>query len=352
MFAKSMRNLVLLAGLGTSPVLQAATEFDQGLAPVELVREFTGGTLYKSLPDNFPLISLPADLDLRLIGSVDQFSNQRLLLRSSLGAEPLRERLRTALLAAGWVELGANVPTSSLSLCHDQHGSLQIRTSTVGSESRVHVSRSFWPLPLPQPNAQTCAQQEAAQSSSSSWHAFYLEQLPVLEVPAQTTTPALPLRPFASLSSSSGSAGISIDIEREGIIEVPDTTSALLFEHFAAQMTAQGWRKDSAGTGAKSATSVWYKTVAAPEFAGAEVAAIEFNGMLSLQNTAGNSYRVQLRLQALSATAAGIGSFYSIRDFVPYVIQGNGTLQGTSFLNQVPALGIRGLPSGIFNVSQ
>jgi hypothetical protein len=164
----SLRNVVLMLGLGAAASLHAATEFENGLVPAELVREFAGGTVYKSLPDNFPAIPLPATVDLRLIGSMEQFSSQRLLLRTSLGVDAIRAQLRTALLGAGWVDL--SIDPSPLSLCHDQHGSMQISTTDRGGDNRVHVSRSFWPLSIPRPGTQTCAEQLAARQGSGNWY--------------------------------------------------------------------------------------------------------------------------------------------------------------------------------------
>jgi hypothetical protein len=66
------RKFVLLASVTLSAQLHAATEFPGGLVPMDIVREFAGGTLYQSVPDGFPPIALPPGLDLQLVASTSE----------------------------------------------------------------------------------------------------------------------------------------------------------------------------------------------------------------------------------------------------------------------------------------
>jgi hypothetical protein len=296
----SLRRFVLLLGLAGSTSLHAATEFTNGLVPMDVVREFAGGTVIKGLPDGFPALLLPEGLDLQLIGSLERDAwSQTILLRSSLSREAVRERLHAALTVQGWTDLGSTLPIAAqyiLNLCHGQHGLMSINTNTASNGSRIQVTRSFHPAQL----RTSCSEQQNRNRETATLYSFYSSQMPVLEVPAGTVnTPGPAILRGGSSSFSTDYA----EIDRDGSIEVPGTTAAAVHAHFSTQMQAQGWALDSSDTGERSASSVWTRTLTPP---GATASADMFVTLTVLRGT-GNFYGVRLRLQTPPAGSTGLG---------------------------------------------
>lgn len=210
---------------------------------------------------------------------------------------------------------------------------LQIGTSGQSGAQRLRVLRTSGVSAVdPTP---TC--QPPGSQSSANWQTYLIGLMPVLAVPPPTipATPGLIARPFVSMSSSSSNGSISVEMNHDGLIEVPDINIAGLYAHFAARLDEQGWRKDSEGSGTRSATAVWYRTVAPPATAAAGTTDTALTGTLTILHTSGNHYRVQFKLQATLAGQGAGGSNVIVRDFVP--------------VGQVPispAIGIRGVFAG------
>jgi hypothetical protein len=268
------------------------------------------------------------------VGSLDVGASlQQVLLESTQGLDTLREALRAAYVAAGWTDLSP-IPML-VRLCHDTQGTLQINTSAQAGTQRLRVLRTN-AISSVDPTL-SCSQQQGSQQSGG-WPTYFLGLMPVLAVPPQTIVPprGTVVRPFVSMSSSSSSSGTSIEMEHDGLIEVPDIDIAGLYAHFAARLAEQGWSRDSEGYGTRSATAVWYKTAAPPAHAAAGTADTELTGTLTILNTSGNNYRVQFKLQGTVSGQILPGGNIIVRDFVPY----------DQFSGNVPTLGIRGIPSG------
>lgn len=317
---KILRNAGLISALGLSATLNAAVEFSDGLVPAELARVFIGGTIYRSLPDNFPVPALPPGLDLQVVGSLEQGSNQQVVLHSGRASEAVFADLREAYQAEGWVDL--SLQASRLALCHDQLGSLQVLVSTTGPDaSHIRAIRSILPSGLgPLPGSLTCAQQRAMieeaanEAAPSTW---FFQLMPVLELPADAE-PASQFSPgligrFVSVSSS----GSGFEMDNDGGFSLADTTMAELQEHFALQLEEQGWTGDSSGLGDTSASSVWYRTVQPPVATGGTAAPdLPLTGIMTLLSTGDDNYRMLFKLQG-----------------------GEGVPR--------PSLGIRGIPIGV-----
>jgi hypothetical protein len=322
-----LRHFALVLGLAPAMLL-AATEFENGLVPMDLVQQFTGGTAYRSLPDGFPVVSLPAGTDVRVVGSLKQGSTLQALLGTSQNVDTLRATLVAAYVAAGWVDFTPANTTSSI-LCHDEAGSLLISRAMSGFNGlRLLNYRSSR-----YPGDATCAEQ--ADPNAETWTTYFLDLMPVLTVPPQTTTPAGLISPYTSMSGSYSAGGTSIEMERDGLIDVPDINTAGLYSHFAARLAEQGWQNDTQDSTTVSATSVWYATVPPPDFAEADVGDTELTGVLTLLHLGEERYRVAFSLYIESDVVLTPGSYVGVRDFVPL---------GPP-LNE-PTLGIRGIPSG------
>jgi len=291
------RKLVLLASLALSTQLHAATEFPGGVVPMDIVREFSGATLYQGLPDDFPPISLPPGLDLRLVASTSENYSQKVVLRTSLSRDALYEQLRSALPAQGWLDISLSY---LLRFCHDQYGTLSVSVNTSSSGgNRVEVTRSSYPVPL------TCSEQQAQAEANAAWSSFYTARFPVLEAPpeALTTNPS----PYILRSGSSSSSGRRIDMNNGGSIEVPDTSVADLHEYFALQMQDQGWQMDSSANGERGATSVWIMSADAPELSSE---AVDMLVTLSVVHGTGDAYGISIKLQSPPDAGSGF-DFYS-----------------------------------------
>jgi hypothetical protein len=330
----SPRHLILLLCLGTSS-LHAATEFTDGLVPMDIVREFSGGTVYPSLPDDFPPMNWPADTDLHVIATTVQPYSQRILLRTSHSSHEIQQRLLAVLTVHGWTQI-SSLSSYYLLMCHDRYGQMTITTSNTGTYTRVSVSRSVIPQGLT--GLPTCAEQQRTTRENDIAQNFFSTQLPVLEVPAGTVQ-SVP-RAYLIGGSSSFYSNDGVEISRDGVIQVPDTTVADLYEHFAAQMQEQGWQVDSSDAGQRGASSVWLKSMTVP----GATTSTEVMTTLTLLLGVDAHYSVQLRLQSLPKAGGGLGIIgifggsSIVRDFIPIPV-------GLLPLNE-PQLGIRGIPAG------
>lgn len=322
------RHLFFLAAL--APSAQAATDFVNGLVPIELVRQFTSAAVYRSLPDTFPVVTLPEGTDVRLVGSMQRGSTlDALLVTENVGA--LYDALMSAYTAAGWLNVGESALFGFGQLCHDQLGVMIItRPTPTYMGLRLTHSRAYL-----QPG-QTCA--SAAAGSSTPWIEYIFGLVPALTPPPQAQ-PAESFRPYQVVLQPDpflpgGVVGGTLAYASD--IDAPDLDLADLYAYFAADLEQQGWEIDSEGAGEKSATAVAYKVVPPP--ANVDASDTQLTGFLTLLDTGDATYRVTFSLKFTTDADITLGLLLQ----VPYTIMGNGQLPP---LNE-PTLGIRGIPSG------
>lgn len=335
------RNIILLSGLGLSLALYAATGFEDDLVPGELVREFAGGEVYRDLPEGFPVPALPRDSGLAIIGSLDRGGRSQVLLRTVDSFEDAREMLREAYENGGWISLGEN--PASLSLCHDDYGTLEVRRAMRAGENRLHLilSPAFTNLP----GTLSCAQRKALNEGQggASGLSFLTELMPVLEVPQSTTLPPSPPRPSLAArgisSSFTGSGSFSMD--QEGEVTVRNMNLAELYEHFAVQMEEQGWDEDSSAVGGSSVSSVWFKTARTPELPDMPGEDIDLTGMLSIVEADEDGFRVHFRLQGSGLPVFGSRGIVALP---PSAATGSPPFNVLGPPLNAPELGIRGVP--------
>jgi hypothetical protein len=339
------RALILVTGLTFSAVLNAATEFENGMVPIELARDGNaGGNFYSSLPDNFPLVALPTDTGLSVIGSVVRGSSQFVLLRNARSGAEARETLVAAYTAAGWINL-AGAPRATL--CHDQHGIMEINTSdAVPGENRVYVYRSLYPvsgLGVSLNCAQLLANSQSGEPTAIL--NFIRGLLPVFELPEGTV--GLPnVFPVEYISGGFGfpvGPASSFAAHQNYFIEIPDITMPELHEHFMQQLEEQGWAVDSNGIGEFSASSIGFNIAQSPATATNPAVELKLTGFMTLLNIEDDRYRVEFKLQAGNGNTPGIIGIDPI-NFPSLGIRG--IPSGYAPFPAVPAVGIRGIPSG------
>lgn len=288
------RKIILLSLFAATTTLQAATEFPDGLVPADIAAEFAGGgTLHQGLPDDFPDLLLPRGIDLRVLGSLQNNPySQTILIRSSSSPAEIREGLLAMLAMQGWHDVGSS-PLGSISplylqLCHDLHGTMTLTMRSNATGTQLQVRRNVFPQQVARP---PCAQERARNLESTARYVYFNSLLPLLEVPEGTLSP-LPGRGIRGISGSY--SGSSVRIEREGTIEVPETTAADVYEDFARQLTEQGWIVDSSATGIMSAASTWTRTVTPTGATSPELVLLS----LTVQGGSGDYYGVALVLRS------------------------------------------------------
>lgn len=309
---------LLLSLLFSTPTLHAATEFDDGLVPAELLQDLVGYPVVRfsrGLPDDFPLPpQFPPGLQLRLLGSMQQDAMQRLFLRSPQAADVVLDGLRQAYTTAGWRDVSNNTAlTSSLTLCHDTHGQLQVMSpmdNTTSKPGTTTLAAYYFNSRAPQ----SCAAQVDARDAFEALQTASAALFPVLEVPPQTLATPVPGLLPRGLSYSAHRDGFRLEMERKGQIEVPDTDLAGLYEHFAAQLRDQGWQRDSGSVGLRSAASVWYHQDAAAEFEALTPLPVEAYGTLVVIDYGEDRYRVGF---ALTVLGGSIGPDFNVVGVYP-----------------------------------
>lgn len=292
----------ILLSLCACTTLQAA-EFPNGMVPADIAAEFAGGgTLLQGLPDDFPPITLPPGLDLRVVGTHQRSQYQQtILLRSTHGIDDLKNRLLAAVTAQGWQELTS--PTLSvgaegyLQLCNDTYGSLTVRMSLSATDALTHVQvqRTVYPVQVTLPS---CAVQQASTEQSAARYEFLNSLAPVLEVPEGTLSP----RPGIGIRGVSYS-GSNYRIDREGLIDVPGMTLRTVNAHFTEQLAAQGWVIDSDAVGESSAISTWTRTVTFP---GADSPEQPILILTVLPGSGEDSYGIVLTLRSAPSSGTGL----------------------------------------------
>ncbi|MES2623985.1 MAG: hypothetical protein V4628_01780 [Pseudomonadota bacterium] len=332
-----IRTLTLISGLAFSLGLNAATEFENGLVPLELARDLNGGggRFYKTLPDNFPLVALPAGIGLTVIGSIDRGTSQAILLRNAGTGADATAALLAAYTAHGWINIATG---PRLTLCHDQQGIMDISSSdAIPGEHRVYVQRSFYPIYVIGVSM-NCAQQLAYSQNGGPNAAlnFIRGLLPTLALEDVERPYVLPSIRISGVMLDNFSASTNARAT------LPDATVAELHEGFIQQLEAQGWRIDSGDAGEFSATAVAFKTVPSPATETTPAKDVDLTGFLTVLNTEDDKYLIQFALQS------GDGGSFGFIERGPL----NSPSIGIRGIPNFPVLGIQGLPAGRISSAQ
>lgn len=254
------QNALLTAGcfalltLGTA--VQAATEFPDGLVPAELVAELIGNPnakFYTTLPDNYPLATLELGINLQLIGTAQPYpQSSRVLLRSEHSAAEVANVLAPALLDAGWkvVQTSGDHTNRTAELCHDEIGNLTLNARDAEDGSRLfatlfHVSAA--------PGQRECESEIGNRGSIIKLFEQMNAVFPVVELPGGQIV--------ARGLNGVGGPPYHIELNREGIFEIENTSLLTLHGEIATQLEAAGWQEDTGSTGTSTASSVWIRTV-------------------------------------------------------------------------------------------
>lgn len=262
-----------LASLACSPVLSAA-EYTQSV-PAELLEVLTDSQYYRELPPGFPVFTLPEGLS--VIGSrhgpaAAPVTQQQVLLRSAPEGPVAQRAMVTELLAQGWVDVtrepvGAtgfivpgNTDYAPTALCHDDYGVMGVRGET-GVENRVYLDLVL--------NARANANWAGCEAMRSARvdrppgpppvgldPRGFLQYLPRLEAPAVAESGVAQRLYMPNL------VGSRISARGEGFadrttVHAPDLGVNELERHYAGQLRAQGWRRDTSWAGELTAGSTW-----------------------------------------------------------------------------------------------
>jgi hypothetical protein len=301
---------LLFAPLLMTPTGATAAALD------DVVTEFLGGTVQTGLPTGFPVVAVPAGLQLRVVGTLAVSGVEQVLLETP-DTRAASTALRSAYVAAGWTDLS----TSSIVvlLCHATHGSLQIMPSS-RVPGRLRVLRSHDNIFAGDPVLGSADCGRPAQSSSNAWSAWFLEQLPVLSVPPQTrpvstsmvTSSRVPSLVTIRATPPYGALELTVSAVQKNVIEVPNIDIAGLDAHFSARLREQGWTRDSGGSGQRSATSVWYRSATMTEGTATEGKEVVLAGTLTLQNLHDLEFYINFDLQGrIEVPASSSLSFVS-----------------------------------------
>jgi hypothetical protein len=315
--------------LGLVGAVQAATEFPQGLVPLELARELGGidGQYYSSLPDNFPLANLDLDLNLQVIGSVQQGNAfSAVLLRSEASATDVANALAPALMNSGWVVLYSHTSQNEriAQLCHNQLGDVTLSVHDEADGARLSVMLGYRSNLAPQ---RDCALEKSRQDAEAAKWDFLSQQIPVLELPSNALQ--LPRPPVGITGVTSGSSGV--EMRRDTLAQLPDSSAAALYELLAAQMTEQGWSEDSGGDGDSTATGLWLRSATMTPGAAAGLR-YDLLSSLSVIDHGTDRYEIKVTLQSGTLQDCSVSS--------PIVLDCVQRDPG------MPQLGIRGIPAG------
>lgn len=325
----------LLAAFALSPFAAiAATEFD-GDVPAEVVQQVVGAmfggqlSLYADLPDGFPPFEMPRDMT--LLASVDQGYSQRVILKSQFDQQAATALAYAALLDSGWnlVPMPGMQPSQTgfinpyqpvppTQLCHDEHGMMQVSAQMGSGITYVNLTRNITP---PGVVAQICnPQPQPVDPPLPDAYRLLQEQMPRLELPSGGG-----MSSSGGYSTGSGPNESEVRAQMNGPWDI-----ARAFTYFTEQIVAQGWEEDVSAIGANIATGSWTKTVEDAEFVGS----------LIVTMTGTNTYDLRFRL-VRKGWQGGQQAFG--------LMGGNRGIRSTVIgapLNS-PALGIRGIPSGI-----
>jgi hypothetical protein len=289
-----LRDIAVIAGLIFAGVATdaaySAQEF-KGQVPIELIGLSPGVKYYQTLPDAFPLVPLPNNSGLSLVGSVSQGLIEQTLIRSARPSAESRPMLLTAYGARGWINL-VDRP-AQLYLCHDQTGILELRFfDREAGEHRIQAVRNLSQTRLPLNF--TCAEYLERMRNGNVGNPvlrFVTQQAPRLEVPAGYDYP------FGGSNTNIGNGNYPwFEITNDRIItKARNISPDALHEQFAAQLRNLGWSSDSSDAGDFSASSVWRKRAQMPAEGSSAARDIDFTLMFTLLHVGDGTWQMTLR---------------------------------------------------------
>lgn len=158
----------------------------------------TGASIYKGLPDSFPLVPLPKLPKLRLEGSLDQGSNKMVFLRSSSSTAEISAALIAAYTSHGWIDLSSSPNYSRL--CHDQLGQLFIQAAgQVSNENKINVIHSTSVANYEGVDGRDSCEDLLAYHQAGyggGFRTYFYSLVPILEMPGNAVPPYSNLNPY------------------------------------------------------------------------------------------------------------------------------------------------------------
>lgn len=295
-----LRKILLVMLFTESHLLFAATEFE-GDVPADLVSQMVGGSIYSDLPDEFPDISLPPEINLRA-SIVNDFSTH-VIFSADSGFDEGARLLADSFMDAGWVMLPtieyqqpengfirANTPLPPFSnndYCHDRFGTLRI-TPENGNPTGSTINARLSQMAQRQPGF-SCQQQIDQREMSADRQDMRMfrqqnrEYLPRLELPEDNARPITRM-PFSISDASYSSSGgeIETEIQWQGDLNISELNT-----YFAEQLQAQDWQPDASWVGGRSAGGNWTFSPA-PD--------LNFVGVLNIVNTNDDLYMLKFTM--------------------------------------------------------
>lgn len=293
---------------GVAPVM--AAEFTDGV-PQALVKALLLNPLGEDMrlidgiPEAFPDISIPGDFT--VLGGLEQGPSQRVVLQSSFSPDDAMVSMTEAIVSAGFVDMEALtrqqrtgfLPAQSgyetRLLCRNGFGTMNVEVSSPEGVTQVVLGTTgFERLGF------ASCEEMAGMSSTppSGWissdrpRALFVElatnfgqHMPVMELPADAETARGVYFGSSRMSSSRDTHETSSQFA--SAMTIPQ-----LYEHFAAQIAAQGWALDGASTGQVSASSNWIKIPEADTY---------LHGAFSLLQNSESNFTLNFKMTKLDA---------------------------------------------------
>lgn len=290
-----------IALLVLSVSAQAGAPFENGLVPIEIFSEATGGGIpYRGLPDDFPLpAALPAGLNFQLAATVITGTTQQLILRTT-DFSSLRTALVAGYQAVGWIDVASTlfVSPASISLCHEELGSISVSSYNSNSNGSTKFTLSRSPKII-HPGVQTCAQQKQSRDAQQAGNTAVAGMMPKFTLPPASEVINVPrLVSFIGGASSFTATEAVYNREDEQSFKLPGLTMSIAFTDFATQLQQQGWTVDSDDVGSRSSASVWFKTQSIATPTGGTQQA-NLTGTLEILLLAPDTFRYRFLLRAV-----------------------------------------------------
>jgi|GEM_PF-1336932 len=307
--------------LGVSNQLFGATEYEDSV-PLELVRVLLGNPtlngevrVYSDVLDQFPTLDYSDQFE--VMGSVDHGYSQRVVLKTGLESETATASLQDDLERQGFipfvqpydVELNRGFVVQQqvqrpTQMCRDDVGNMSISVSQMDDDTIFVLAVSQ----LNNMQSQSCEQKLEEQNQNyvmmqnmrNRGRPNLRQYLPRMVVP---TTDFRQRRVFGGGGSSS-SSGNTLETEYELNI---DWSISEVYQHFADQISEQGWDLDSETIGEITANADW---ISSPE------PSIDLVGNLNILRAGEGSYQLKFRLVSVGDQPAA-----SAQPYTPFRVQ-------------------------------
>ncbi|MDT8397508.1 MAG: hypothetical protein RQ899_02710 [Pseudomonadales bacterium] len=296
---------VLAMFFGLTPTVPVAAEFEDGV-PLDLIKALLsnaipGGEVKLSagILEGFPSFTLPDDFE--VLGSLDQGYSQRVALRTSLDEQAAIAAIQDALGAVGWQVMevfnpgsmqggfvsSASPPLIPAQLCHDRFGSLRLGVNEGETGRLVSLTHSNVQS-LGSFDQGSCAEQAARiqQSLMLMGRSGVSQYAPRLVLPRPEGLPG-GSSPIPMIMGGGG-GGSNRDWESRAVLTATLSITQV-YEHFAMQMSEQGWTQDEKAESSQLQSGLWLRTVAGDG---------EILALLSVLALQENNYDLRLRLIA------------------------------------------------------